>query len=332
MEKPPDTKLTADVARELCLRTGSKAYIAGSIANLGNQYVLGLKVVNCQSGDLLAQQQATAASKEKVLDTLGDAASKLRSEMGESLATVQKLDVPLSDATTSSLEALQAFSLAIKAAREKGPAASVPYRQRAIQLDPNFALGYDALGGDYASLGETGRASDYYTRAFQLRDHASEREKLIIATDYYGLVTGELDKALQTYQEWSASYPRDFAIQMGLANVYSGQGEYEKSQEEYVEALKLRPDSGNVRWGLANELLALQRFNEASQVIQQAFAQKLDNYGLRTALYGLAFLRGDSSAMTEQQQWFSGKPEENSGLALASDTEAYAGHLGKRES
>ena len=185
MTRPRDTKLTPDVARELCQRAGSKAYIAGSIASLGNQYVLGLKAVNCQSGDPLAEQQVTAASKEKVLDALGDAASKLRGELGESLATVQKFDVPLAEATTSSLEALKAYSLGRKARNEKGSAAALPYHQRAIELDPNFAMGYEAVGGDYSSLGELGRASDYFAKAFQLREHASERERLGIAATYY---------------------------------------------------------------------------------------------------------------------------------------------------
>ncbi len=190
MTKPRDTKLTPDVARELCQRADSKAYIAGSIASLGNEYVLGLKAVNCQSGDPLAEEQVTAASKEKVLDALGEAASKLRRELGESLATVQKLDVPLAEATTSSLEALKAYSLGRKAANEKGPAAALPYHQRAIELDPNFAMGYEVVGSDYASLGELGRASDYFAKAFQLREHASEREKLSIAANYYQNVTG----------------------------------------------------------------------------------------------------------------------------------------------
>ncbi len=180
MSRPAGTKLTPEVARELCQRAGSKAYIAGSIASLGSEYVLGLKAVNCQSGDPLAEEQVTAASKEKVLDALGEAASKLRAELGESLATVQKLDVPLVQATTSSLEALKAFSLGRKADNEKGAAAALPYHQRAIELDPNFAMGYRAVGNDYVSLGELGRASDYYTKAFQLREHASEREKLAI--------------------------------------------------------------------------------------------------------------------------------------------------------
>src|SRR5271163_2951117 len=157
MTRPANTKITPDVARELCQRAGSKAYLAGTIGSLGSQYVLGLKAVNCRSGDTLAEAQVTAASKEKVLDTLGGAATKLRGELGESLATVQKLDVPLSEATTSSLEALQAFSLGRKAANEKGYAAALPYAQRAIQLDPNFAMGYAAVGTDYFSLGEVGR-------------------------------------------------------------------------------------------------------------------------------------------------------------------------------
>ena len=171
--------------------------------------MLGLKAVNCQSGDPLAQEQATAASKEKVLDALGEAASKLRGELGESLATVQKFDVPLEQATTSSLEALKAYSLGIKAFNEKGAAAGLPYVQRAIELDPNFAMGYRAVGVDYINLGEAGRASDYFTKAFQLREHASEREKLAITAEYYRSVTGELDKAIKTYQEAIESYPQD---------------------------------------------------------------------------------------------------------------------------
>jgi len=201
MTRPVGTKLTPELARELCQRAGSKAYLAGTIGSLGSEYVLGLKAVNCRSGDTLAEEQVTAASKEKVLDTLGQAASKLRGELGESLATVQKLDVPLEQATTSSLEALQEYSLGLKARNEKGYAAALPYHQRAIQLDPNFAMGYSAVGGDYSSLGETGRASEYFTKAFQLREHASEREKLGIAAVYYLNATGELEKAAQTYHE-----------------------------------------------------------------------------------------------------------------------------------
>jgi eukaryotic-like serine/threonine-protein kinase len=329
MTRPPDTKLTPNVARELCQRASSKAYIAGSIASLGSQYVLGLKVVNCYSGDTLAQEQATATSKEKVLDTLGAAASKLRSELGESLASVQKLDAPLSEATTSSLEALQAFSLGGKASREKGPAASLPYYQRAIQFDPNFAMGYDAVGNDYASLGEISRASDYFTRAFELREHASEWEKLTIAADYYENVTGELDKAAQIYQQEIESYPRRAVAYANLAIVFVEQGEYEKALEVTKQALLIEQDWLALHANLANDTLALQRFDETRQIIREGQARKLDNYVFHNALYALAFFGSDSGAMAEQQQWFAGKPEENQGLSLASDTEAYAGRLGK---
>jgi len=329
MTRPADTKLTPEVARELCQRAGSKAYLAGTIGSLGSEYVLGLKAVNCRSGDTLAEEQVTAASKEKVLDTLGQAASKLRGELGESLATVQKLDVPLSEATTSSLEALKAYSLAVKASNQKGNSAALSYDLRAIQLDPNFALGYNAVGDDYYNLGELGRASEYYTKAFQLREHASEREKLSIDADYYRNVTGELDKAAQTYQEAIESYPRRAGAYGNLGNAYGEQGQYEKAAEITRQAVHLAPDSGLVYANLANFTLALQRFDETRQTIREAQARKLDDFVLHSALYALAFLGADSAAMTEQQQWFAGKPEENLGLALASDTEAYGGHVRK---
>ena len=331
MSRPAGTKLTPEVTSELCQRADSKAYIAGSIANLGSQYVLGLKAVNCQSGDPLAEGQVTAASKEKVLDALGEAASKLRTELGESLATVQKFDVPLEQATTSSLEALKAYSLGENAHREKGPDAGLPYHQRAIELDPNFAMGYLKVGIDYYSLGETGRASEYYAKAFQLREHASEREKLAISADYYS-VTGELDKAAQTYQEEIESYPREYRAHLHLGNVYIQQGQYQRAAESYRQSLRLAPDNVAPYTNLANSLLSLQRFDEMRQIIHEAQARKLDDFILHNQLYALAFLGADSAGMAEQQQWFAGKPEyENFGLALASDTEAYKGHLGKAQ-
>jgi eukaryotic-like serine/threonine-protein kinase len=329
MTRPASTKLTPEVTRELCQRAGSKAYIAGSIGSLGSEFVLGLKAINCQSGDTLAQEQVTAASKEKVLDTLGEAASKLRGELGESLASVQKFDVPLAQATTSSLEALKAYSLAGKA-KEKGSAAALPYNQRAIQLDPNFALGYLAVGTDYSNLGEQGRASEYSTKAFQLREHASEREKLEITAGYYRNVTGELDKAAQTYQEQIESYPREPAAYANLGSVYAAQGQYEKATEITRQGMRLRPDSAIWYGNLAYVALPLQRFDEARQIIHEAQARKFDDAPLHNNLYALAFLGADSTAMAEQQKWYADKPDyENWGLALASDTEAYAGHLGK---
>ncbi|HLN26637.1 MAG TPA: protein kinase [Gemmataceae bacterium] len=330
MTRPAATKLTPEVARELCQRAGSKAYIAGVIGSLGSEYVLDLKAVNCQSGDTLAVEQVTAASKEKVLDVLGKAASKLRGELGESLATVHKLDVPLAAATTSSLEALKAYCLGHRAHSEKGAAAALAYDQRAIELDPNFAMGYLAVGADYTSLGEIGRASEYYTKAFHLREHASEREKLEISSDYYSSVTGELDKAAQINQEEIESYPREDAAYNRLGIVLSLQGHYETAAEIARRAVRFAPDYVGLYDNLANYALALQSFDEARRIIHEAQSRKLDNVILHDALYALAFVGEDAVAMAEQQQWFVGKPEyENFGLALASDTEAYRGHLGK---
>jgi serine/threonine protein kinase/tetratricopeptide (TPR) repeat protein len=329
MTRPASTKLSPEVARELCQRAGSKAYISGSIGGLGSEYVLGLKAVNCRSGDTLAEEQVTAASKEKVLDTLGEAASKLRGQLGESLATVQKFDVPLA-ATTSSLEALKAYSLGRKATNEKGFAAALPHYQRAIELDPSFAMGYWAVGWVYSNLGEASRAREYFTKAFQLREHAGEREKLAITADYYLNVTGELDKAAPTYQEEIESYPREIPAYNSFGYVYAAQGQYEKATEILRQALPLAPDRVVTYEGLAGYAVALQRFDEAQRIIHQAQARKLDDDGLHSALYALAFLGADSAAMAEQQKWFAGQPDyENEGLALASDTEAFAGHLGR---
>jgi len=329
MTRPANTRLTTEVVREVCQRAGSKAYVAGSISSLGSQYVLGLKAVNCQSGETLVQEQVTAAAKEKVLDALGEAASKLRGELGESLATVQKFDVPLAQATTASLEALKAYSLGQKTFAESGSPDAVPYHQRAIELDPSFAMAYEQVGNDYTSLAETGRAAEYYAKAFQLREHASERERLEITASYYSSVTGELDRAIQAYQEFIQSYPQDYRAYLNLGNVYTGLAQWEKAREAYIQALRLAPDNIAPYDDLANSLLALQRFDEVRQTAQQAQMRKLDDSVLRSALYAAAFVGGDSKGIAEQQQWFTGRPDETFGLSLASDTEAYAGHLRK---
>jgi serine/threonine protein kinase/tetratricopeptide (TPR) repeat protein len=329
MSRPTDTKLTPEIIGELCQRAGSKAYIAGSIATLGSEYVLALKAVNCQSGDPLAEEQVTASSKEKVLDALGKAASKLRTELGESLATVRKFDLPLAEATTSSLEALKAYSLGERTYGQQNTASALPYHRRAIQLDPNFAMGYLELGRDYSSLGELGRASEYVTKAFQLREHANEPEKLAIASTYYQGVTGELEKAAQTYEERIASYPRDFRAYLDLGDVYAQRGQYEKAIEPARQALRLAPDNVGPYNELCNYLLALQRFDETRKTIQHAQAQNLDDLLLHVQPYALAFLAGDSLEMRHEAAWFTDKGEESFGFSLESDTEAYAGHLRK---
>ena len=274
MALPADAKLTPEQTRELCQRVGSKAYVAGSIASLGSQYVLGLKAVNCVSGDPLAEEQVTAASKEKVLDALGEAASKLRGELGESLATVQKYDVPLAQATTSSLEALKAYSrrttIVFLSARSflmfNAPSSW-------IRILPQLTLARACTITISASL----CARDYFTKAFQLREHASEPERLDIASNYYQSVTGELDKAAKVLEQEVEDYPAVPAY-LNLGNVYAELGQYGKAVETTRQYLPLASDKdiyrANCYVNLANFSLALQRFDEARQVIDEAQAKK----------------------------------------------------------
>ena len=329
MTRPDSTKLTPDVAREVCARARGEAFITGSISPLGSEYVLSLKAANCATGDTIAQEQITAKSKEKVLDALGEATSTLRKELGESLATVQKFDVPLQQATTSSLDALKAYSLATEAYRTKGPAASLALDQKAISLDPNFALGYLAVGKDYIALGEVGRAADYFTKAFQLREQTSEHERLAIAADYYLNAAGDLQKAVETYQQLNDNYPLSTNL-TDLGFAYAQLGQYEKSAVAYRQEMAANADYLGPYVDLVNAILALQRFKEAQSTVHEAQNRKLDAAQFRSALYGLAFLNSDSASMNEQLAWFTAHPsDENVGLALASDTEAFAGHLNK---
>src|SRR5208282_994729 len=328
MTRPAGTKLTPEVTRELCQRAGNKAYIAGSIGSLGSEYVLALKAVNCQSGDTLAQEQVTAASKEKVLDALGEAASKLRGELGEPLASVQKFDVPV-EATTSSLEALKNYSMSITIGREKGDAPSIPFLKRAIELDPNFPMAYADLSIRYGNLGQPSLALEYATKAYGLRDRVTEREKLRISA-YYFSATGEMEKASQTYELWIANYPRDFVPHGNLALNYSSIGQHEKALAEFQELLRLAPDNVLSYENLGSTYVDLNRLDEAKATFDQALARKLDNGGLRVGMYYLAFLRGDAAQMEQQVDWGAGKPgDEDRLLSVQSDTEAYYGRLSK---
>ena len=328
MTLPANAKLLPEVTRDLCQRAGSKAYIAGAIASLGSEYVLQLKAVTCQSGATLAEEQVTAKDKGNVLEVLGHAASRLRVDLGESLGTVQRFDTPLVEATTPSLEALRAYTLGRKALYEKGEAAALPYHLRAIELDPGFAAAYRAAGADYGGMGETGRALEYYTKAFEVRERASGLEKLMITTIYYENVTGELGKAAQAYQEQIQNYPH-YPAYIGLGVTYNELGEHEKAAEADRQQIRLTPDSVVGYGNLAFSLLALQRLDEARSVVRQARARNLDDFVLRQILYASAFIAGDASGMAEEQRWFTGKPEENNGLSMESDTEAYVGHLRK---
>jgi tetratricopeptide (TPR) repeat protein/predicted Ser/Thr protein kinase len=330
MTRPVNTPLTPDVARELCQRSDSKAYIAGSIANLGSQFVVGLKAVNCVNGDTLAQEQATAAGKEKVLDVLGEAAAKLRGQLGESLASVQKFDAPLAQETTPSLEALKAASIARKVEYEKGSSAALPFYQHAIDLDPNFATALEGVGIMLGNVGQPTRGAEYLGKAFALRDRASEREKLHITSMYYMAATGELDKAIETFREWEENYPRDDVAFNNLGTVYTTEGKMEQGMEQTRTGMRLNPDNVIAAENVVALLVDLDRFDEARQVYQQTLARKLDDDSLHTVLYGAEFIAKNSKGMAEQAAWFESRPEfQHEILALEADTEAYYGHVAK---
>ena len=330
MTRPPATPLTAEVAREVCERAASRAYIAGSIAGLGSQYVIGLKAVNCGSGEILAQEQVTAAGKEKVLDSLGEATSKLRSELGESLASVQKFDVPLEQATTTSLEALKAFSLGYKTGFEQGSAAALPYFQKAADLDPNFASAFMGVGVMYSNIGQPARSKEYLTKAYQLREHASEKEKLHITGLYYNIATGEFPKAVATFQEWTTNFPRDPVGFIDLSSAYFALGEHEKALEACLIAERLDTDDIIAVENTTQAYIVLGRLDDAQAEIQKAIAQKLDDDPLRVYYYDVAFLKNDSKLMAEQVAWFDHHPEVRYEiLGVQAATEAYFGHLQK---
>lgn len=328
MTLPITAKLTPEVTRDLCQRAGAQAYVAGTISSLGSEYVVGLRAANCQTGDTIAQQQVTAASKEKVLNAVGEAASGLRKRLGESLASVQKFDAPLEEATTSSLEALKAYSLGSREASQSGQAGGVAHLEQAIQLDPSFALAYRSLAASYTNLYGPVRGAMYYTKAYELRDHASERERLLITADYYGNVMGDTIRASEAQAQTIANYPRYARGRNSLGIYYAEMGRYEQAAEMVRAALDLPPTTNIYFGNLANDLMAQQRFDEARETIVQAHARGADDFVLRLAQYGLGFLKGDAAAMSEQQKWLSDRPEDTFfGFSIASDTAAYNGRL-----
>ena len=329
MAKPTGTKVTPDVARDLCQRAGAKAYVAGAIENLGSQYVISLSAINCKTGDPLVEQQVTAENKEQVLRALGAAATKLRAKLGESLSTVERFDIPLDQATTPSLEALKALSVGRATLQEQGSAAAIPFFDRAIELDPNFAAAYAALGISYSNLREPGRASENLRKAYDLRDKVSERERFRISATYYLLVTGELDKAIQTYEMWAKTYPRSSEPFGNLGVDYTYLGEYENGVEASLEDLRLNPGSAAAFTNLVSLYAALDRLSDAKATYEQAVAHKVSNPFLHGNRYGVAFLEGDTPEMQRQVAEASAKPGEDVLLSFASDTEAFYGRLAR---
>jgi serine/threonine protein kinase/Tfp pilus assembly protein PilF len=330
MRQPAETRDQPKVIFELCQRANSKAYIRGSIANLGSQYVIGLAAVNCASGDVLAQEQIVASEKEKVLDALGKTASKLRTELGESLPSVRRFDAPLAQETTPSLAALKAFSLGLGTEREKGTLAALKFYERAVELDPNFASAIESVGIVYSNLGQADRASEYLTRAFHQRNRASERERLHITAQYYLSGIGDLDKAVEALQEWKQSYPLDDIPVGNLGLLYVEKGQWQLAMEETQRSLQLDPDGVISYENLAQVFLALERYDDARRVLQAARARNLDDVGIHMNRYGLAFLESDPKVMAEQVAWFADKAEfADLILALEQETYAYAGRLQK---
>jgi tetratricopeptide (TPR) repeat protein len=328
MNRSPDDRVTKDVAREICQRQGLKAYFAGSISNLGSHLVITLEAVNAQTGDTLARQQVEAESKEQVLSALGRAATKVREKLGESLGSIQKYDAPI-EATTSSLEALKAYSLG-KEQNGKGKSSdAIPLFKRAVELDPNFARAYTALAVNYNNIGQRQLAVESAQKAFDLRDRTSEKEKLLIALNYYVLVTGELERSIETLELMTRTYPRDFLAHHYLGFLYLTIGQCEKAVEEEREAIRLDPSSALSYLLLATAFRCLNRFDEAKQIYEQALAQKLDITAYHADLYTIAFVRGDTAAMQQQLDWARGKPDEYEALFWQAETAAYLGELRK---
>jgi DNA-binding winged helix-turn-helix (wHTH) protein/tetratricopeptide (TPR) repeat protein len=331
MGQPAGAQLRPEIAREVCQRTGGTAVIDGSIARLGNQYVIGLKALECRTGETLAEEQNTAGAREQVLRAMDEAAAKLRGKLGESLTTVQKFATPIEQATTPSLEALQAYSLGMRLLKGKSDfAAALPFFQRAIDLDPKFASAYSGLALTYMNLSETDLASKSAGKAYELRDTVSEPEKLWIETKYYEYVTGDLEKARQTCELWAETYPRDSNPRGIGIGIYAALGRHDRALEEARANLRLEPAIALGYGGLVLSYLALNRFDEARAVAAEAVGKGFDSSLLRANLYALDFLQNDRAGMTQQLDWALGKPgSEDLMLALEAQSAAYGGRLGK---
>jgi len=331
MGRSPDERLTADLARDLCLRVGSKAMLSGSIASLGTQYVLTLNAVNCQSGDSLAQQQAEASSKEQVLAALGSAASKLRGTLGESLASVQKFDVPIEQVTTASLDALKAFSLGNAEFDRGSSMASLPFYRRAVELDPNFAWVYARMGTVYSNSGELETAKENIRKAYELRDRVSEREKLYITEHYYETVTGELDKEIETLELYQRTYPSDSVPGNNLAVSYQQTGEYEKAGEAARQSLVADPNTASAYGLLAYSYAAVGRADEAQQTIDKALLQFPNSEDDHWSAFWLALSYEKPVEAQRLLAWAKGKPGEYNFLDLQARALLSEGKLGSSD-
>lgn len=297
MQRSPDEHLTPGLAREVCEREGSKAMFAGAISSLGTHYVISLSALNCHTGDVLASEQVEADSRDHVLRSLGQSATEMRIKLGESLASIQKYGMPLEQVTTPSLDALKAYSLGMTALRAKGAAAALPFLQRAVELDPSFAMAHARLAMVYVTLDEVPLTVESERRAYDLRSHVSEHERFYIEANYYGQVTGEWEKEIETYELWRETYPQDLTASNNLADLYSVVGQYEKALQVSLEVLPQQPDNQNIYHEVARNYLFLNRFEEARTILDQAAKRGLGSESLTADRYLLAFFKADKPSM-----------------------------------
>ena len=327
-QQPADAKITPEIGREICQRTNSAAVLDGSIAQIGTQYLLTIKAVNCATGKTLASTEAQASDKNHVLDALGKTGSEIRSKLGESLSTVQKFDTPLEQATTPSLEALKAFSLGSKVESMNGDAAAIPFYKRAIELDPDFALAYLWLGIEFTTIGESGIGAGYTRRAYELRDRTSEAEKYFISEVFNKEVTGNIEQAEQSGKLWIQAYPRSETPHVYLSGaIYPISGQYEKAVEEAREAIRLRPDWPYPYIFLMKGSIALDRLDDAKAAHGQALERKLDSPYYPLILYEIAFLLHDAPGMAQQVASSASRQDEDVLLGMEAETAGYSGRL-----
>ncbi len=327
MDRPADTRMTNEVAREVCMRTNSKALMTGSIDSVGSHYLIGLRAIDCQTGDTLASAKSEAANQDVVLKQLGEAGDDLRGKLGESLTSVQGHSKPLDQATTSSLDALQAYTQGRHMQWSKGDAASVSFHKRAVELDPNFARAYASLGMAYFNLGQLDRAVETFTKAYDLRDRVSERERFYIEAGYYSFATGELLKADEVYKQWIAAYPDDFMPYANLPINQVSLGEYDKALESARQAAQLGPESATGLQQMMGAYVSLGRLDEAKAIYEQAIAKFPEVEFLHEERYQIAFLQHDDAVIQQQVDWAKGRSAPAMMLAAQYSTLAYLGRL-----
>jgi eukaryotic-like serine/threonine-protein kinase len=327
MGRPPDERLTRDVAREICQREGVKAMLLGSISSFGSHYVIALDAVSAQNDDSLAREQAEAESKEQVLKSLDHAASSLRGKLGESIGSVQKFAIPLEAATTSSLEALKEYSLGEAAHQEFKDEEAIPHLKRAIELDPNFAMALATLGVAYGNLTDSQQSAEVTRKAFEAKDRASDREKFYISSHYYDQTTRQFDKGVEVYRQWSQAYPRDTVPLDNLSLLEEAMGRHENALADASAALRIDPKDQYAYQNLARVYIALNRLDETKAIADQATAQKIDPWSLHMVLYDLDYLRSDESGMRQEISQSVGKPHEPILLLRQANQECATGKI-----